>query len=270
VRTGSAEYAFANARAVQRERLGLLAQLFDEGTYRSLEALGVQRGWRCLEVGAGGGSVASWLCERVAPDGSVLATDLETTVLAERERPGLEVRKHDLLRDELPEQEFDLVHARLVLAWLPDPQLGLRRMVAALRAGGRALVEEMDFLSVAPASQCDGESRGVFARVIEAHNAVLAERHAFDPFYGRRLEDELAGVGLVGTSSEARIWIWHGGQPGGRVWQLTLVQLRNELAASGLVSAEEVDQAVALLADPAFRFVSQIVVSSWGCRAPAG
>jgi trans-aconitate methyltransferase len=128
-------YAFENAQALQPERLRLLAALLDDGTFRLLERLGVQPGWRCLEVGGGGGSVAAWLCDRTAPTGSVLATDLDTTVLRELERPNLEVRVHDVLRDELPEREFDLVHARLLLAWLADPERGLRRMLAPLRPG---------------------------------------------------------------------------------------------------------------------------------------
>ena len=143
-------YAFENARAVQRDRLRLLAALLDDGTFRLLERLGVRPGWRCLEVGAGSGSVAAWLCDRTAPGGSVLATDLDTTVLRELEHPNLEVRVHDLLADELPEQEFDLVHARLLLAWLADPERGLRSMLGALRPGGCMLVEEMDFHSIAP------------------------------------------------------------------------------------------------------------------------
>ena len=166
-------YAFENARAVQRDRLRLLAALLDDGTFRLLERLGVRPGWRCLEVGAGGGSVAAWLCDRTAPGGSVLATDLDTTVLRELERPNLEVRVHDVLTDELPEREFDLVHARLLLAWLADPERGLRSMLAALRPGGCMLVEEMDFHSIAPDAGLDPATRELFARVIDAHHAVL-------------------------------------------------------------------------------------------------
>ena len=58
----------------------------------------MQRGWRCLEFGAGGGSIAAWLCDRVAPDGAVVATDLDTTVLEEVAHP-------DLDEDDLPEGE---------------------------------------------------------------------------------------------------------------------------------------------------------------------
>ena len=49
----------------ERERLRLLEDSFDPGTFRWLDQLGVGSGWRCLEVGAGGGSVARWLADRV-------------------------------------------------------------------------------------------------------------------------------------------------------------------------------------------------------------
>jgi tRNA A58 N-methylase Trm61 len=83
-------YAFQNVRAVQPERLRALEAVLDAGTVRQLDSLGLGRGGRCLEVGAGGGSIAAWLCDRVAPDGAVVATDLDTTVLRELSRPNLE------------------------------------------------------------------------------------------------------------------------------------------------------------------------------------
>jgi SAM-dependent methyltransferase len=261
-----ATYAFENARAVQRERLRLLAALLDDGTFRLLERLGVQPGWRCLEVGAGAGSVAAWLCERAAPGGSVLATDVDTTVLRELEHPSLEVRVHDVLVDELPEREFDLVHARLLLAWLADPERGLRRMLAALRPGGCLLVEEMDFHSIAPDAGLDPATRALFARVIDAHHAVLTEQHAFDPFCGRGLDRALTIAGLERVGSEGRLSIWRGGQPGGTVWRLTLIQLRDELIAHGRVTTAEVDTVIDLCDDPRLAFMSQATIGAWGYR----
>jgi hypothetical protein len=125
--TGSEEtYAFDNARAIQRTRLRTLAELLDAGTVRHLEALGVAAGSRCLEVGAGSGSIALWLADRVGPAGAVVATDLDTTVLGELSRPNLVVRTHNVMTDDLPDAEFDLVHMRLVLAWLDDAPRALR------------------------------------------------------------------------------------------------------------------------------------------------
>ncbi|MFD0855058.1 class I SAM-dependent methyltransferase, partial [Actinomadura adrarensis] len=140
-------YAFENVRAGQRERLRTLEKLLDPGTIRHLQGRGVADGWRCLEVGAGGGSIAAWLCERVGSGGSVLATDLDTTVLGELSRSNLEIRVHDVLSDPLPADAFDLVHMRLLLGWLDRPQRALRRLTSALRPGGWLIAEEMDFVS---------------------------------------------------------------------------------------------------------------------------
>jgi SAM-dependent methyltransferase len=187
-------YPFANARDGQVERLRALQALLDPGTVRHLEALGVAPGWRCLEVGGGAGSIAAWLAERVGAAGSVLATDLDTTVLAELALPNVEVRQHDLLADELPAGAFDLVHERLVLAWLPAPAEGAHRLARALRPGGVLLIEEMDFGSVCCADPLLGP---VFERVVAAHNAVLASSHMFDPACGRQVEQLLRAAGLT-------------------------------------------------------------------------
>ena len=136
------EYAYDNALPEQLRRLRTLEELFDAGSIRVLEARGLQPSWRCLEVGAGGGSIARWLAERSA---SVLATDLDTTHVRAVAGSNLEVREHDLLRDELPDAAFDLIHLRLVLAWLADRPAALARLLAALRPGGWLVAEELDF-----------------------------------------------------------------------------------------------------------------------------
>jgi SAM-dependent methyltransferase len=261
-------YAFANVRAIQRERLRTLEALLDEGTIRQLGARGVGAGWRCLEVGAGGGSIAAWLCERVAPDGSVVATDLDTTVLADISHPNLEIQVHNVLADDLPEDAFDLVHMRLLLAWLDDPQLALRRLIAALEPGGWLVAEEMDFVSAVPDARLDADTRDLIARAVAAHNAVLAERHSFDPFYGRRLVGDLEDAGLADVGCEGRASMWRGGQAGGDAWRLTVAQLREPMIASGIVSAADLDALVPLCDDPRFSIMSQIIMAGWG-RRPA-
>ena len=259
-------YAFANVRDMQSERLRTLEALLDAGTIQHLERRGVRRGWRCLEVGAGGGSIAAWLAARVAPDGSVVATDLDTTVLEALAHPGVEVRAHDVLVDELPEAEFDLVHMRLLLAWLADRELGLRRLVAALKPGGWLVAEEMDFISVAPDPRLDADAARTFTRVAQAHNAVLAERNGFDHSYGRRLVGDLTHAGLAEIGCEGRSSMWQGAGPGGAIWRLTLEQLREPLITSGRVTATEVDEVIALSGDPRFRVQSPITMAAWGRR----
>lgn len=264
--TPATTYAFGNQRPGQADRLQLLAELLDEETFTLLAARGVRPGWRCLEVGAGGGSVAAWLCRQVAPGGRVLATDIDTTVLSQLSHPNLDVRTHDILTDPLPDAAFDLVHARLLLAWLTDPHAGLAQMAAALKPGGCLIVEDMDFLPVAPDPRLGQDTQDLFCRVVDAHLTVLAAQHAFDPYFGRRTAACLADAGLASIGSAGRLGIWQGGQPGGRVLQLTLIQLRDQLAASGLVTAGEVDSVIDLCGDPRLRFMSQATVAAWGYR----
>src|SRR4051794_17870088 len=111
----TSNYVFDNAWERGRARLATVEELLDPGSERHLARAGVGRGARCLEVGAGGGSIARWMCERTGPDGSVVATDLDTRYLDTLQVPNLEVRRHDIVTDPLEDGTFDLVHARLVL-----------------------------------------------------------------------------------------------------------------------------------------------------------
>jgi hypothetical protein len=60
--------------------------------------------------------------------------------------------------------------------------------------------------------------------------------------------------------------IWRGGQPGGTVWRLTLIQLREQLIEHGRVTANEVDAIIDLCDDPELAFMSQATIAAWGYR----
>src|SRR2546426_2292033 len=141
-------YLFDHAWDAERIRLAGLEVGLDPDTIGHLEDLGVSPGWHCWEIGAGGGSIAAWLCERVGDGGQVLATDLETTFLEKLPYANLVVRRHDIVTDDLPEDQFDLVHARWLLHWLPTRKQVLARMIATLRPHGWLFVEEPDFLTL--------------------------------------------------------------------------------------------------------------------------
>jgi SAM-dependent methyltransferase len=126
----------AERRKIVDEHLATLAALLDEATFGHLERLGVTADWRCWEAGAGAGTVAQWLADRVGATGHVLATDIDTGRLTDGRSAGFEVRRHDLAAGSAPGSGFDLVHARLVLEHLPDPPAALVVMAGALRPGG--------------------------------------------------------------------------------------------------------------------------------------
>jgi hypothetical protein len=60
-------FAAAAPFEAENERLRLVEAFADPITARHVEAVGVLPGWRCLEVGAGRGSIARLLAERVGP-----------------------------------------------------------------------------------------------------------------------------------------------------------------------------------------------------------
>jgi SAM-dependent methyltransferase len=251
------EYAFVGEKP---ERLAGIEATWDPGTMFRLEALGTGPGWRCLEAGAGGGSVAAWLANRVGPTGHVIATDLETTLLEPLAGDNLEVLKHDLLADELPADAFDLVHARLLLEWLGDRD-ALQRLVAAIAPGGWLLVEDFDWAIGGPADDA--------AVLCKAYEAILGllQSIGYQRHYGRTLLARLEQAGLSELGNDVRAYVLHGGSPGTAFERFSFHAQRDRLIASQALSEPEVDEALRALNDPAHYFLTPAMFAAWGRKS---
>lgn len=259
-------YLFNNAALEAEARFGTLACLFDPVTFRHLDSLGAREGWSCLEVGAGGGSVASWLATRVGESGSVLATDLDTRWLERRLRaPNVEVCRHRVGVDPLPEAHFDLVHERLVLVHIRERVAALRSMVASLRPGGWLLVEDFDS-DIAPEtfpspSSADEELGNTMMRSV---HALLTQRGA-DTALGHKLPGLLRSAGLDQISADAYQAI-EAGDAIRQLQQANIVQVADALVEESLVSRAELERYLELLASRKVRPSSPLLVSAWGRR----
>jgi ubiquinone/menaquinone biosynthesis C-methylase UbiE len=128
-------------------RYQTLTRLYDAHSIRQLKTIGVSEGWRCLDVGAGQGSIAVWLSLRVGATGTVVATDIDTHLLEALPYHNLSVMRHDVATEPLPTDTFDLVHTRLVLMHVRDRNRALDTLVASLKPGGWFVGEEFDALS---------------------------------------------------------------------------------------------------------------------------
>ncbi|MFG2572022.1 methyltransferase [Streptomyces sp. NPDC048481] len=263
--TRSDRYLLDNRQPEAGERFDAFAALFDPTTFRHLDGLGIGPGWRCWEAGAGGPSVVSWLAKKVGPTGKVLATDIDTSRLRSVARPPVEVRVHDVGVDEPPMEGLDLVHARLVLVHVPDRERALRSMVAALRPGGRILIEDAD-----PALQpllCPdehGPEQQLANRLRHGFRQLLAGRGA-DLSYGRRLPRLLREAGLVRVEADAYFPVT---SPACTALEsATVRQIRDELVEAGLATDEEIDRHLANVASGSMDLATAPMISAWGRKA---
>ena len=259
----STSYVFDNASAEAAHRFRALEAIFDPGSKRLLVELGVKPGWSCLEVGAGSGSIAAWLSERVGHEGRVLATDIDTRHLRHLRFGNLTVQDHDLRHAPLPEGCFDLVHMRLVLIHLPNREQVLQRLASALKPGGLLVVEDFDSLSLRPDPEVNPAESA--PATLEARLRVMTDR-GVELRCGRLLEGWFRRLGLVDVGNEGRVFMWRGGSPGADHMRANIEQLRTEILASGLVSAPQLQQDLAALSRQEFAFPSPIMWAAWGRR----
>lgn len=243
-----------------------MAEVSDGWTQLVLGRLGLQRGWRCWEVGAGSGTVAVWLAEQVfdpSLDGGqvqVLATDVDMRFLERLKRPGLATVRHDVVSDRPPVAGFDLVHARFVLEHLPEREAVLDRLVAALAPGGWLVVESLTSFPVQAAA--DGDFRSAMLAV----EAVLGRIIGTDCTWSRRLPPGLLDRGLVEVGAAVTLPVTGLGNASASCWSLTLEQLAPRIIEFGLATQDTLDRAQSLLADPRFGDLGHGTLSAWGRR----
>jgi SAM-dependent methyltransferase len=263
--TAETSYTFENSGTQVATCFSALADIFDPGTIRHLTEIGVGSGWHCLEIGAGGGSIATWLCDRVGGKGQVLATDIDTRFLEALNRSNLEVSRHDIASDPLPQAKFDLVHFRLVLGHLPNRDEVLARLVTALRPGGWILAEEFDSWSLRPDRSINEAETSL--KAFAAMQDVLG-RHSFDGYYGRRLVARLRAHDLAEISAEGRVFMYEGGTSGADLTRAAISQTRDEMIGAGAISATEIERDLLQLNGSDFMMPSPIMWAVRG-RRPA-
>jgi SAM-dependent methyltransferase len=259
----SSTYLLDNALAEARERIAAGAAWLDPWTTAQLEATGVAPGWACLEAGAGGGSITEWLCKHVGDRGRVLATDIDTRFVGELSYPNLDVKRHDITTDDLPEGEFDLVHARLLLEHLPGDALALSKLVAALKPGGWLLVEDFDHLTCGVVDPSGNPERSRVYQAAWAAALKAMDAHGIRLDFGRRLFQMFRDQGLAHVAAEGHVLISGGGSAFGTFLYLGGKPFRDAFLTLGLRN-DEVDRYFSLLKDPEFVMMSHLFVSARG------
>jgi SAM-dependent methyltransferase len=128
------------------ELKGLRDDVYRRPLATALERLGIGPGWRCADVGAGGGDVSVALAEVVGHSGRVYSVDSDPQARDEVARAAaahsqviaITQAGEDLI---LPEA-VDLAFCRFLLLHVFDPAVVVRKMAEAVKADGWVVAQE--------------------------------------------------------------------------------------------------------------------------------
>ncbi|MGK5684139.1 class I SAM-dependent methyltransferase [Actinoplanes sp. URMC 104] len=254
-------YAFDNDEPTAAGMLAALAATLDEFTIARLRQAGAAEGMRCLEIGAGAGTIAVWLAEQAGPRGRVVATDLKPQHVADH--PHLTVLRHDVVGEPLPEGPFDLIHARAVLQHLPQRREVLAKLAAALAPGGALVVEELEAgWSRAVLATPDPRAYDVFAAYERALTRVLTAS-GNDRTWNRLKHAAMLEIGLEDVDTQS----WQGSFAGGTGVCLLAYsgskELHDRLVEEGM-PAEDLETLRRLALDPRLVLRGILLLSTIG------
>lgn len=196
-------------------RLRFQARLWDPVSRALFDRLDVKPGWKVLEVGPGQGSLHLELRRRVrgpvdaVERSSAFASRLRRLCRADGRGEGT-IWVSDLLAAPLPEARYDLIFARWVFLFLPDPLARLRHLAAALKPGGLIALQDYhrDTMALEP-------------RPRDWDALMAADRNFFatqggDASIGRRLPGLYRQAGLIVVETKGELKT---GAPGSMVWE---------------------------------------------------
>ncbi|WP_433236328.1 class I SAM-dependent methyltransferase [Streptosporangium sp. CA-135522] len=252
---------FNHAVLTEDERLSALTQELDPASFGRLGSLPFRSDWRCLELGAGTGTVARWLADR-CPQGSVIATDLDLQLVQSRheEQANLSWLHHDLTRDDFPPGSFDLIHARYLFCHLRSREHDLSRVLGWLAPGGWLLLEE-------PASfPIESSLHDAYRQTSMGVFTTLAERIGTDCRWPRTLHEHLNRAGFTEVEVDVTYSVVGGGRPMSRFWELTVDQLAPDLREVEGITSPMITETLARLRDPEFRDLGMATIAAWGRR----
>ena len=201
--------------ASESARLRAQARLWDPTAFALFDRLRIRKGWRVLEIGPGNGSLHRELRRRVGGPVDIVEPSpvFRERIAALAGRDGLgsgRAWRSTLAEAALPARTYDLVFARWVFLFMPEPADRIAQLAAALRPGGLLAIEdyERNTLRMLPTPP--------------AWDAFLAADHAF--FASQGGHASIAGL-LPGYYTRAGLTLVEmtptvkTGHPGSPVWR---------------------------------------------------
>lgn len=261
-----APYTFDNSTQDAATQVQMLAGILDRDSTAVLDTIGIEAGWRCLDIGPGAGTITGWLADQVGDTGMVTALDIDPRHV--KGADNIQIQTGDIRTTPLPTDHFDLIHARLVLMHLPTRQQVLNRLVTALRPGGVIVLSEWECT--------DPEGMVLHLPTQEATDAFVAFQRAMIDLivangagegWARQVPLAMRVAGLTGIRAIVMNHLWYGGEPGCLLHESNSRQLAGALMAAG-VSADQLAVLRSAMVSPETMTYQYTLVSSIG-RRPA-
>ncbi len=255
--------------AKEEERLKRQPQELAPDSRWLLDQLDIRPGDRAIDIGCGPQGILDLLSERVGTNGRVVGLERsESTVqlarqfIAKHNLRNVEVLHGDAKVTGLPRASFDLVHARLVLVNVPEPQCVVEEMMALARPGGIVASHEADwgaFLCNPPSPAWD--------RLSEAFEAY-SMNNGIDLFVGRKTHQMFRAAGLIDIQVNPVIHVYPPGNNRRNILCDFLENVRDRILAERLITEAEFHERLAELKrhldDAGTLVISNLFVQVWG------
>ncbi len=262
------EYLLGHS-ANEEERLRRQPRELAPDSRQLLDQLNIRPGDRAIDIGCGPHGILDLLSERVGANGKVVGLERnESTVelarrfIAEHNLLNVEVVQADAKATGLPRASFDLVHARLVLVNVPEPQRVVEEMIALARPGGLVASHEADW----GAFLCDPPSP-TWDRLLQVFEAY-SRNNGIDLFVGRKTHQMFRAAGLSDIQANPVIHSYPPGHNRRNILCDFLENVKDRILAESLMTESEFhERQIELkrhLDDANTLVISHLFVQVWG------
>jgi len=207
----------------ESDRLGLQNRLWSASAHLLWERAGLRQGMTVLDVGCGPGHASVELAEIVGSKGKIIAVDESPLFLKHLNDRVIGRHLHNVERFLGDAQQLDtvvphlagkvdMVYARWVLCFVPDPEAVVRGIAKVLKPGGRVAVQDYfnyESMSIAPKHEA-------FTRIIQAIGSswrarggdpdIVSRLPALFRKHGLELDDIRLNQRVARPSSTIRAW----------------------------------------------------------------
>jgi ubiquinone/menaquinone biosynthesis C-methylase UbiE len=243
-------------------RLRLVDEVYGTSTRLMLREAGLKPGMRVLDMACGVGTVSCWMAGEVGPTGKVVAADISAGQLevaratwkACADLPEIEFVEASVYDTGLPAESFDLIHARLLLCHLDQPDKALREFYRLLKPGGVVVCHEIHLSGLVTSPACKHHERSLQI------GRELGDAIGVNYDFGIELPRALLEAGFQAPAVRMETPVYLKGEKK-RLWEWTFVEASPKIVSSGVASAEEIETVVAGMAST--RGDERALVAQW-------